>query len=68
MPTDNPKISSYVPQPIFDRFKEYQGENDCSMSQALALILSEYFGLQGVVRSENISSPAEVLPWLNLRR
>lgn len=52
MPTENPKISSYVPQPIFDRFKQYQEENDCSMSQALALILSEYFGLQGIVPSE----------------
>ncbi len=24
MPKDNPKISLYVPQPIYDRFKEFQ--------------------------------------------
>lgn len=54
MPTDNPKISGYVPQQIYDRFKEYQEENKLSMSQAVIVILSEYFGLEEIVK-ENIS-------------
>lgn len=46
MPTDNPKISAYVPQLIFDKFKQFQEERELSMSQTVIVILSEYFGIQ----------------------
>lgn len=54
MPTDNPKISGYVPQQIYDRFKQYQEENNLSMSQAVIVILAEYFGIEETIK-ENIS-------------
>lgn len=50
MPTDNPKISLYVPQQIYDRFKEFQKEQDLSMSQAGIVILAEYFGLKETIK------------------
>lgn len=46
MPTNNPKISLYVPQIIYDRFKQFQQERNLSMSHAGIAILAEYFGLQ----------------------
>lgn len=45
MPTENPKISAYVPQVVYDRFKQYQEERQLSMSQAAIEILAHYFGL-----------------------
>jgi hypothetical protein len=50
MPTDNPKISAYVPQLIYDRFKQFQDETQLSMSQATIVILAEYFGLKQTIR------------------
>lgn len=50
MPTDNPKISLYVPQQIYDRFKSFQEERELSMSQAGIMILAEYFGLQETIK------------------
>ncbi len=50
MPTDNPKISLYVPQQIYDRFKEFQEEQKLSMSQAGIVILAEYFGLKETIK------------------
>lgn len=50
MPTDNPKISSYVPQAVYDRFKQFQDEHNLSMSQAVILILAEYFGLEETIK------------------
>ena len=50
MATDNPKISLYVPQQIYDRFKEFTTERDLTMSQAGIAILAEYFGLQEETR------------------
>lgn len=50
MPTDNPKISLYVPQQIYDRFKEFQEERKLSMSQAGIVILAEYFGLKETIK------------------
>lgn len=50
MPTDNPKISLYVPQQIYDRFKSFQEERKLSMSQAGIVILAEYFGLEETVK------------------
>ena len=52
MPTDNPKISLYVPQKIYDRFKEFQESNEkkLSMSQAGTIILAEYFGEKEILK------------------
>lgn len=50
MPTDNPKISLYVPQKIYDRFKEFQEERKLSMSQAGIVLLAEYFGEEETVK------------------
>lgn len=49
MPTDNPKISGYVPQAVYDRFKEFQKEQNLSMSQVVTIILTEYFGLNQII-------------------
>jgi hypothetical protein len=43
MTTENPKISAYVPQPLFDRFKEYQEASNASMSSAIISILATFF-------------------------
>lgn len=45
MPTENPKISAYVPQVVYDRFKQFQEERGLSMSQAAIELLAEYFGI-----------------------
>jgi hypothetical protein len=50
MPTDNPKISLYVPQQIFDRFKSFQEERKLSMSQAGIVIIAEYFGMEETIK------------------
>lgn len=50
MPTDNPKISLYVPQQVYDRFKEFQQDQNLSMSQAGIVILAEYFGLEEIIK------------------
>ncbi len=50
MPTDNPKISLYVPQQIYDRFKPFQEEKKLSMSQAGIVILAEYFGIEETIK------------------
>lgn len=45
MPTENPKISAYVPQIIYDRFKEFKEERKLSFSQAAIEVFAEYFGI-----------------------
>ena len=50
MPTKKPKISSYVPQQIYDHFLEFQEERDLSMSQAVMVILAEYFGIEETIK------------------
>jgi hypothetical protein len=45
MPTENPKISAYVPQIIYDRFKEFKEERKLSFSQAAIELFAEYFGI-----------------------
>lgn len=50
MPTDNPKISLYVPQIIYDRFTEVAKEKGLSMSQAGTIILAEYFNLEETIK------------------
>lgn len=56
MPTNNPKVSAYIPQHIFDRFKQFYEERDISMSQAVAVIFAEHFQLDLQVNF-NSSSP-----------
>ena len=57
MPTDNPKISGYVPQQIYDRFKEYQQKNQLTMSQAVIVIFAEYFGLEETIKETTSGLP-----------
>ena len=45
MPTENPKVSAYVPQPIYDHLLEFKSERGLSVSQAVTAILEDYFGL-----------------------
>lgn len=62
MPTNNPKISAYVPQYVFDRFKQYEKEQGLSMSQAVAGILIRYFELTPARRpAAPPAIPAEVV-------
>jgi hypothetical protein len=46
MSTDKPKVSAYVPQPIKDRLKQFTEERGFSESQAMTVILAEYFGIE----------------------
>lgn len=46
MPTDNPKVSAYVPQVLKDRLTQFRQERDVSESQAVTIILAEYFQMQ----------------------
>ncbi|MGB3203763.1 MAG: hypothetical protein WBB28_02105 [Crinalium sp.] len=45
MPTEKPKLSAYLPAPLYERFQEFYSERDLSMSSGATVILSEYFGL-----------------------
>ena len=50
MPTNNPKISLYVPQEIYNRFKIFKEKRNLSMSQAGIIILAEYFGIEETIK------------------
>jgi len=50
MPTDNPKISAYVPQVIYDCFDEFRRDSGLSMSQSAAVIFAKFFGLEDIVK------------------
>lgn len=50
MPTDNPKISAYVPQVVYDYFDEFRRESGLSMSQSAAVIFAKFFGLEDVAK------------------
>jgi len=45
MATENPKISAYVPQVVYDRFKKFQEEHKLSMSQAATKLIADYLGV-----------------------
>lgn len=51
MTTNNLKISSYVPQEIYDRFKTFQEEHDLSMSVAGTIILAQFFGIEAEIKA-----------------
>lgn len=53
MPTENPKISAYVPQVIYDRFKEFKEERNLSFSQAATEVFAQYFGINLADNSTN---------------
>ena len=46
MPTDNPKVSGYVPQAIYDRLIQFKDEQGVSVSQAITIVLAEYFEIE----------------------
>ena len=45
MPTENPKVSGYIPQVVYDQLMTFKAERGLSVSQAVTAILEEYFGL-----------------------
>jgi len=45
MATENPKISAYVPQVVYNRFKKFQEEHKLSMSQAATKLIADYLGV-----------------------
>jgi hypothetical protein len=45
MPTENPKISAYVPKVVYDRFKKFQEDRQLSMSQAAIELFADHFGI-----------------------
>jgi uncharacterized protein (UPF0254 family) len=49
MPTDNPKVSAYVPQAVYNHIKAFQEERSLSMSQAATIIFAEYFGIEETI-------------------
>jgi hypothetical protein len=50
MGTNNPKVSAYVPQPLKDRLAKFRKDNnDISESQAVTIILAEYFQMEQLV-------------------
>lgn len=49
MPTDKPKVSAYVPQPVKDSLVAFEKERNISESQAVTVILAEYFGLKSQI-------------------
>jgi hypothetical protein len=49
MGTNNPKVSAYVPQSIKDRLTEFREERNLSESQAVTIILAEYFQMPEVL-------------------
>jgi hypothetical protein len=51
MPTDNPKISAYVPKIVYDRFEQLRKESSgVSMSQLATIIFAKYFGLDDIAK------------------
>ena len=46
MPTNNPKVSGYVPRDVYDRFIQFKDEQGVSISQAVTIVLAEYFEIK----------------------
>ena len=46
MPTDNPKVSGYVPQAVYDRLIQFKDKQGVSVSQAVTIVLAEYFEIE----------------------
>jgi len=56
MSTNNPKVSAYIPQHIYDSFKLFCEQRGVSMSQAVAVIFAEYFALDSSVDQKSSTS------------
>lgn len=56
MSTNNPKVSAYIPQHIYDSFKSFYEQRGISMSQAVAVIFAEYFALDSSVDQKSSTS------------
>lgn len=53
MPSEHPKVTAYVPQPILDVLDGWKSENDIeSRSAAIVAILVDYLGVQHPVQHE----------------
>lgn len=63
MPTENPKISAYVPQVVYDEFIKFRDEKGLSMSQAATVIFADYLG----VDLSNLSEPQQTTGGLPTR-
>ena len=62
MPTDNPKVSGYVPQAVYDHLMTFKSERGLkSISMALTGVLEEYFGLSKATISDATASRLETL-------
>jgi hypothetical protein len=61
MPTNNPKVSAYIPQHIFDCFKVFYEEREISMSQAVAIIFAEYFNVDYQVEHNSKLPSGQIL-------
>lgn len=62
MATDNPKVSSYVPQAVYDHLMTFKSERGLkSISMAVTAVLEEYFGLSKATISDATASRLETL-------
>ena len=52
MPTDKHRIAAYLPKEVDEKFQAFKKEREVGDSQALVLILSEFFG--GEPRSSSL--------------
>lgn len=49
MATNNPKVSAYVPEPLKERLTQFRESRGLSESQAVTIILAEYFQMPEVL-------------------
>ena len=62
MATDNPKVSGYVPQAVYDHLLTFKSERGLkSISMALTGVLEEYFGLSKATISDATASRLSTL-------
>lgn len=56
MPTDKHRIAAYLPKEVDEKFQVFKKEREVGDSQALILLMSEYFGVSQQVTYLNDSS------------
>jgi len=54
MPTNNPKVSAYLPQHVFNQLKVFAEEHKLSMSQAATVVFANYFGIDYSVNQSSL--------------
>lgn len=62
MGTKNPRVSTYLPKPLYRHLQAFRKERSCSESKAVILILAEYFGVELSPDDPNVESPSGVTP------